>query len=280
VRARHEPELPFGSFADALSGMLFVFILTTFWFAWQLADAKAKAEKEKEEAKKQTDTIVNARDLAVSLTEEGKQQKWTLTQCLRRENWVDPRPSPKEPRIFLYLPGVEWFEKGRAALDTEARTRGADEIRTCIEELIAQDSVKSYRIRVYLEGHTDSDQFVGSGETNWELSGRRSAAVVRHVLNGSAPKVMEALAADELEVIAVGMADTRPAWQRLCEQAEAVDEQMCQRLGEGEKLPPIEVKRWANREQDRSEAGHKRRGYLRRVDLRLELLPRIPEDES
>jgi flagellar motor protein MotB len=286
MRARHQPELPFGSFADALSGMLFVFILTTFWFAWQLAQAteelekerkrvaeeREKAEQQKLLAQQQIETILKARELAVELTQESDKRKWSLTRCLGHGGWVDPRPSPNEPRIFLYLKGVEWFEPSQAALDTPARTQGADDIRRCIGELLNEDRVENYSIRVYLEGHTDSDPIVGSDESNWELSGRRSAAVVRHVLNGS---IRDALAQERLEVIAVGMADLRPAWQRLCELDEPVDRDMCTRLRGGEKLSLETMSRWANRPQDRTEAGSKRRGYLRRVDLRLELLPRI-----
>lgn len=44
--SRHEPETPWASFSDVLSGMLFVFVITTFWFAWRLAMAEREAADE------------------------------------------------------------------------------------------------------------------------------------------------------------------------------------------------------------------------------------------
>ena len=43
--SRHEPETPWASFSDVLSRMLFVFVITTFWFAWRLAMAELPVDR-------------------------------------------------------------------------------------------------------------------------------------------------------------------------------------------------------------------------------------------
>jgi outer membrane protein OmpA-like peptidoglycan-associated protein len=299
---RHEAEVPWGSFADALSGVLFVFILTTFWFAYQLQIATEQAYQQQIQAAEKTRVITEARETARALT----RQEGGLTQCLRRNGWVEPEPYRDEARLALYLPGVEWFDIGKASLDTPAREGAAAEIRECIGKLVDRQELKDkYQIRVSLEGHTDSQRYRdGDSETNWELSGRRAAAVVRRVLDGNKGSITEAVENDRLQVLSTGLADRQPAWNRICDQKSqlaaadravcdalladspgldslladpelyAFDEHCAPRSVDGSASRSERLRMWANRCPDPAgDTGNARRGLLRRVDLRLELVP-------
>jgi flagellar motor protein MotB len=327
-RKRHAPELPWASFADALSGMLFIFVITSFWFAIQLKQAGTKATadqnlataelknaktqwgeattKAKEEAKKaneKTQVLTSARQRAYELTEKGG----PLVQCLESDRGagakLDTAPQPNEARVSLYLPGaVPWFDSNSATLKT-AQKAATTRVRGCIQAIIRRDLREKYDVLVYLEGHTDNVPINGEaeegGESNWELSGRRAAAVVRELLSDE--DLAGAVGRNDLRIMAVGMAFLKPAWQRLCQDKGPHwikdDDKVCaelKRLENADYGPLMKVPtcpnqaapqatsegliHWANRcfGDDHADA---RRALLRRVDLRIELIPILPLPE-
>lgn len=250
---RHAAESPWASFADALSGMLFVFVITTFYFSWQLA--RATQEKKAEIAR-----ITAAEEVAQALASD---KPGSVTSCLTADHGdgerIDATPQASEARISLYLQGgVEWFPTSKATLGT-SQAKAVDRVRYCIEQLLYRqanpaDLLSHYDVRVFLEGHTDIVPVKGAdqgGESNWELSARRAAAVLRHILDSSR-RIQDASAREDLQLTAVGMAEQQPAWGRICREAASpgrdaemvddVDVRVCgelQRMGE---LRPDQIK--------------------------------------
>ncbi|MEQ1502360.1 MAG: hypothetical protein ABMB14_09020 [Myxococcota bacterium] len=298
--------------------MLFVFVITTFWFAWKLAAAKEAAEVERDRL---MDAEKKARELIGTLDAPG-----AVTACLRDSAragaWLEATPQGSEARVSLYLSdGAEWFVTGESRLQ-DRQLAAAARIRTCIRELVGRPDLAGYRVRVHLEGHTDTRPVRG-GLSNWELSGARAAAVLREVLREGGP--IEAAQADgRLELVAVGMADLKPAWGRICSETHAQsvgsivsgrDGELCERLEQLAKddanattteawrstlldfrdlydsrdagcrpragldleaQTGLDLLRlWANRCVDPGQNDNPRLGLLRRVDLRLELTPRL-----
>lgn len=329
--SRHAPETPWASFSDALSGMLFVFVITTFWFAWRLAMAEQDA---RDERARLLNADAAARGLIGSLDVPGR-----VTACLRDDTGtregsvIDAAPEQSDARVSLYLlDGLEWFDEGDAALGPRQR-EGAARVRACVHDLLAEPSLReAYTIRVYLEGHTDSLSLPKGSvfPTNWELSGARAAAVLNEVLSRTASSAVaddlrQAQAEGSLQLVAVGMADNQPAWARICREARRRGDQqvatpedagVCEdlsRLSEEDpnaqwtptwnqvlldasplyatrradckprvaqeslaRLTSLErLREWANRCPEGWSDNRKRRGLLRRVDLRLELEPRL-----
>jgi flagellar motor protein MotB len=311
-RQRH-PETPWASFADAMSGMLFVFIITTFWFAWKLATEQEKAKAAQEVAEQETKKIQNAQEVAQNLTKKGEPD--SLLDCLRATGAgeLDAIPQSAEARVLLYLRGGElWFATGERTL-TARHHEPLARVRTCIDKLIALQEpgkrLDPYRLRVYLEGHTDAVPIDNPDITNWELSAMRATSVLRTVVEGSTV-IREAQSIGSVELLAVGMADRQPAWRRICDDAkekqeftDRADRSVCDHADEGfnkaaikelqtqpamfafdEQCRPTQrdlgaapadlIRWWANRCVDPSN-GQKnpRLELLRRVDIRLELTP-------
>lgn len=334
--SRHEPETPWASFSDVLSGMLFVFVITTFWFAWRLAMAERKAADELDRLQSADD---EARGLIGTLDVPGR-----VTACLREEGGardgarIDAVPERSDARVSLYLlDGLEWFDEGEATLGPRQEA-GAARVRACVHDLLSAPALRErYTVRVYLEGHTDILPLPRGSvfPSNWELSGARAAAVLREVLSESAETgvvadLRSAQAEGALQLVAVGMADRQPAWVRICHEArEGGDRQVAtpddlavceslERLSASDPDAPwseawrqaledagplyatryadcrprgaedlsarrtaIDLLRaWANRCPEGWQENRKRRGLLRRVDLRLELEPRLEAREG
>jgi flagellar motor protein MotB len=241
-RVDHSPETPWASFSDALSGMLFVFILTTFWYANQLAQQRKEL---KDELKKVQGADEKAMELVGTPEVPGE-----LTRCLGADGAMaavlDPRPQAGEARISLYLrSAVEWFAEGSATLGEEQR-HGVQLIRLCLSELVNRPDLSSYRISVFLEGHTDAIPLSRGSvfATNWELSAARAAAVLNQILpnTGAVDPLLANLrsreATGEVSIVAVGMADRHPAWSRICEVPLADDAALCADLLTATALPP------------------------------------------
>lgn len=243
----NEEEVPWASFADALTGLLFVFILLALSFAHQLENATRKAE---EKAQRDDRARVIARSLVEPPTADNR--AYSVAACLSEVPSPTGDPGPEtvrevravptidEARLSLYLysngqASIEWFKGGVANLlpgpCTVAQRLGA-----CLERAFDHPEFakvpKEFRLRVFVEGHTDflSMKDTNQFPTNWELSGARAAAVVRAFMvhddarpglcnapSEPARRLAARTAAGDLEVVSVGLADRRPAWRRLCD---------------------------------------------------------------
>lgn len=234
---RRNGEPPWASFADALSGVLFVFILTTCWFAWQLAEATKKQETERKRLEGYRE---EARELVGSEATPG-----ALTRCLQRDENLVAVPHRTDARILLYLRGVEWFGLGSAELRAD-QLPAALAIRGCLEDVLVRQAssldLDHDNIVVFFEGHTDALLAREGFVSNWELSAARAAAVLRVVLEGAetAPGgsagLLERVGQGRLQLLPVGLGDTRPAWERLCAGdtpaafTDAIDARLCAAL--------------------------------------------------
>ena len=240
VSKKRGSDPPWASFSDALSGVLFVFILTTCWFALRLAEATAKQDAELKRLEGYRET---ARALVGSESEPG-----ALTKCLQEKGTMDVVPQKSDARILLYLPRVNWFVEGTADL-SEDQKPAVTSIRVCLEALYGQPApgfqIDAYNVTVFFEGHTDAltvkkDENGAGFSSNWELSAARGAAVLREVIEPkkgtAAPGVLsEKVGQGRLRLLPVGLGDTEPAWARLCEKdrrasRDDIDQAVCDDL--------------------------------------------------
>jgi chemotaxis protein MotB len=313
-----DEDVPWASFADALAGLLFVFILLALSFAHQLQNATRQAIEKEKVAEDKASQALRAQEVARDLVAHAKDGEETpsVAACLsqlsgeRAGTRVRAVPTVDEARLSLYLyddgqASIEWFDSGSASLAADP-CEVARAIGPCLEraffhpELAKED--KEFRLRVFVEGHTDFIPVRGGVfPTNWELSGSRAAAVVRAFMvpdgRGASCNAAEVparalanrTAAGELEVVAVGLADRRPAWRRLCD--DVPDDPVCSCLasqqGKAEScgpplaaaaveqamppglLPADQLIYWANQPEGLDRDA--RRKLLRRVDLRFEV---------
>lgn len=214
---RRIAEPPWAAFSDALSGVLFVFILTTCWFAWQLAEATKKQETERKRLEGYRE---NARELVGSEAAPG-----ALTRCLQQDENLMAVPQRSDARILLYLRGVEWFGEGSAELRAD-QLPAANAIRACLDDVLVRQAASLEldrdNIVVFFEGHTDALLARQGFLSNWELSAARAAAVLRVVLEapdsapGATVGLLERVGQGKIQLLPVGLGDTRPAWERLC----------------------------------------------------------------
>lgn len=314
---RATDETPWASFSDALSGILFVFVITTFWFALRLAVETNKAQQTTKRLERDISTLKKAADEAKDLVQRRDGTFGLLASCLDGSEYLRAEPERESARVSLYLHGddptisVKWFEPCQATLG-QRQERAAKDVRRCVEKVLQQEG-DQYDVRIFLEGHTDAVAVSNCGDglvSNWELSGARAAAVTRAVLGigqrvDSSPLITEAVNHHRLQLLAVGLADTRPAWGALCARPARLtdlDRSICSSLSAGDAAavsaalanPAVEacpvpqgsdscagssdaarLCRWANWCADVDSTVDDRRGLLRRVDLRVELEPRI-----
>lgn len=89
------------------------------------------------------------------------------------------------------------FELGSANLTQEARV--------LVEKIIEKVQSVDSNVRIAVEGHTDNLPIIGSPvfPSNWELSAARASSVLR---------VFEKYDFDRSNMVAIGLADTRPAY--------------------------------------------------------------------
>lgn len=315
--AREADETPWASFSDALSGMLFVFVITTFWFALRLAVETNKAQETTERLSRDIATLKQAADEAKDLVRHEDGTLGLLATCINDSGYLRAEPERESARVSLYMKddgsagSVRWFDPCQAALG-DRQTLAAADMRGCVAKVLDREHDK-YDVHMFLEGHTDAVAVNNCGTglvTNWELSGARAAAVTRAVLgvgqaDGLADSVAVAVDDHRLQLLAVGLADTRPAWSALCattRKVSAFDQDVCAALRTNDPatiataladpglaactLPPggascagssdaAKLCRWANWCPDSDGSLDDRRGLLRRVDLRVELEPRV-----
>jgi chemotaxis protein MotB len=307
-------DIPWLSFSDVVTALLFVFIATTFWFMLKLEQARQRTDAEYAKwraADTQAGELLNS--VAVCLKESSGSR-------IR----VRPVVEVGARTLSVYLEPVvsqtvvEWFPNCGAEIGSSA-DEAVGQVRSCLSEAVPE-LVGQYEVSLTLEGHTDNRQ-PGLGcsfPSNWELSGARAGAVLRRLLceDGSCESVEVREKADilkkltvrreDLQIIAAGRAASVPAWRAICDPewvgaSLESDREVCELLEQREKASGAEraiveeklraviggelesvdkaLVFWANPVQcmTMGEEGvcRDRLGRLRRVDMRVDLRPKF-----
>jgi chemotaxis protein MotB len=263
-----EGDVPWATFADALTGLLFVFMLLTVVFMQSAAKTQAEAKDEQAKAAKELERLRGAGERARKLASESM-------ACITKADGVriiqGVQHSPEAATLSVLL-SVGWFDSGKVKLEGQA-CETTKVVADCIARGLKDDRLlyRTDKLRVLIEGHTDSDPMsTPAFPSNWELSGARAAAVVRALTDERAGETCradpayrsalnQAIEQGQLELIAVGRADQAPSKAVICEES---SDPRC-------KTPPtgLALVKWANE----TEKGKER---LRRVDLRFEVQPK------
>jgi flagellar motor protein MotB len=261
-RKQDAEETPWASFSDALSGILFVFVITTFWFALRLAVETQKLDQQQAQADAELARLTQADAAAGDLVETKGGTPGALTECLASGGVLVAQGERESKRISLYPKGmsnnvteptsveVGWFGECSATL-APALTPAVERVRECIARvLIPKDA--HYRVKVMLEGHTDALPVAGDCKrqfpSNWELSGARAAAVTRAVLGSQSPlagvssqsAIRTEMDRGSLQILAVGMGDSIAAWKAICRaegDLEPLDKDVCRVMSGGTSDP-------------------------------------------
>jgi flagellar motor protein MotB len=322
-----DEETPWLSFSDAVTALLFVFIATTFWFDFQLAQARRLAEASRRDADAEVEKFKGA-DTAAKALLQG------VGVCLaeRSTDGVHVRPVVEQAThtMSIYIEPqantiVEWFRPCSAEITPDAGQVVAM-ARGCLADEVPR-LANDYTVLLTLEGHTDARP-PGAGDcrerfpSNWELSGARAGAALRRLTCddgecGSEASVQAAVLGSlsedrgRLQLIAAGRAESVPAWRALCAADwtgaavdPSLDAAVCERLADessaldhrkssvvdlvaaspigslrpGMKTFDAALVAWANDPRcnaaGNSAACEERFRRLRRVDMRVDLLPR------
>lgn len=238
-------DVPWASFADALTGLLFVFILLTVMFVFAAQQAKDAADKERE-------SLTAADQRARAMVDRGHPR--SFVSCLQGEVPAAVRLIPGHGADASALSIViGWFAPADAELQGLA-CELTQSVGSCLVSVLERPAQTGEgqaapilrdgdTLRVFVEGHTDSEP-MKPGEkypSNWELSGARAAAVVRaltvnpgpgpkpkcvvderlvnsvqQAMNGTNTSASEQNVPAKLELIAVGRADQAPARAVVC----------------------------------------------------------------
>ena len=296
-------KVPWASFADALTGLLFVFILLTLSFAHKLKKAETAFNRKFDDAEREREKweerlAARERVLAALVGERGgpDDAPTRFLTCLRTGQgntalMLLPRADPEAHRIALRLPGSQaWFDEDQAAIRT-ADTQRVDLVAGCLTAFIEEGHLNqgnghTMQLRVLVEGHTDTLRAGGRwAGSNWELSGARAARFVETMLASRTANLPTYLDNGSLELVPAGLEATVPARRELCTEEPEDEVCVCLTLSDwqyGEcahsfvqTLPDNattasqadQVKAWGN-------ATELRRGLNRRVGLRFEVTER------
>lgn len=294
-----QDKVPWAAYADALAATLFVFILLALSFAYELQKKEAATQEDQKKAQEVSERDQRANRIVGDLQHAfagDRQSDRREIGCLEKYGVV-PFQHDRDGRISLYLRDgdlrIGWFPSGSARLSGPA-CEVASGIGQCLRESLETQgkNLDEFRVRVSVEGHTDSDPVVANASyypSNWELSGARASAIVRAMMvkQGGCPQagvnaeyLQLWMDQEQLEIVSVGHADRVPNWQQICEEERPSSFQTCdclknQPLGQCRLLfePPPELStrealiRWSNLDPQRKQ-------IQRRVDLRFEVLPR------
>ena len=262
-----EGDVPWASFADALTGLLFVFMLLTVVFMQSAAKTQAEAKDEQAKAAKELERLRGAGERAREMAEKSK-------VCIEADGVriIQGAERSTEAATLSVLLSVGWFDSGKVKLEGQA-CETTRLVADCLARGLQDERLlySTDKLRVLIEGHTDSDPMSTTAfPSNWELSGARAAAVVRALTDERAgatcradpayrSALNEAIVQGKLELIAVGRADQAPSKAVICEN---LSDPRC-------KSPPTgpALIKWANETEESKER-------LRRVDLRFEVQPK------
>jgi hypothetical protein len=307
LSGHHEGDVPWASFADGLTGLLFVFILLTGMFV-------IDAQNAKQQVINRLNGAANRAERLATISENG-----SVARCLNEANFPGliliqgAGGTDEAAALSMRLDddrttSVGWFDKGEAKLKGDA-CDVTKVVATCLAEAVADAKNEKHKIlekgdtlRVLVEGHTDVTPVLsGPYPSNWELSGARAAALVRALTDGTSTcaashddrrVLLEALDTGDLQLIAVGRADQAPSRAVICkedrtdkvcdckgrpsQQAQCLDETLKKTNGQTRQQRLIS---WANGGEDDSKRLLRQR-LLRRVDLRFEVRPATTEVAS
>jgi len=275
--SRRISDPPWISFADALSAMLFVFMLTTVW-------AMGKMRDETEEVIASIPTPASTENLV-------RTQLIALQGCISNAgDNLSVYPDMEDHSLAILVTPL-WF--GTCSTDvSDAGGAAISAMRSCVQNVIANERlttgemlVDRYDMEVVFEGHTDATP-VGRNcpfPSNWELSGARASLVLRRFrcsegagcndtdiakaneINSAVERVGE----EHIRFSAVGMAETRPTWSAICA---TLGDALCPQDHGRFPLHGRALTTWAN--EVGGHAAIDRQNLLRRVDLRVDLRPR------
>lgn len=243
-------EVPWMSFSDAVTALLFVFIATTFWFMFRL---ESKVQQNTEQLAR-----LQGAEVAASTLLHG------VNLCLNtgRSQGVGVRSIVEESThtLSLYIESdsrtlVDWF--GTCSVDISWQAdQVVDLARGCLARSLPA-GIKGYTVTLTLEGHTDAGAPAGSCRdrfpSNWELSGARAGAALRRLLcedgtceyhervnAGTISRLAQKR--EDLQIVAAGRADSVPPWRAICDQGSAwtrlaLDRATCKVLTGSDFLP-------------------------------------------
>ncbi len=170
-----EEENYFVSMTDLMVGLVFVFIILLMYFAMQFQDV---TEELTGASKTRTEIL---EQLQQTLKERG------VEVVIDRQDGV------------LRLPDSILFDSGQAVLKPEGRQAvshladALNDVLPCYSDGVPKRSTcptSEHRIEsVYVEGHTDSDRYAGSGglRDNWDLSVVRATNTYRALIDFKPP---------------------------------------------------------------------------------------------
>ncbi len=308
-----DEKVPWASFADALTGLLFVFILMTLGFAYQLKEQEERSNAKEQEAiqrLEEYEQLLAAKrkilDALLGTSGTAGEGSSKVASCLMKADagasslFESIRADREEHRVALRLPGSQaWFESCEKDIDPADHER-VKLVARCIDEFVESGGLESpvdgyaFRLRVLVEGHTDTGLAANCQtlQSNWELSAARAAGFVELMLKGKEGEEWEEGAllqrridAGMLDLVPTGLEATAPARRDICALAKAVKDPVCVCLRAHEwdyrqcyELEEGEslrekVRAWGN--QLVGKKGDDYKSQNRRVGLRFEVVDRL-----
>jgi flagellar motor protein MotB len=196
-----DEEVPWASFADALTGLLFVFIVLTVKFVMDAQKAKTEADEarrlQEDRYTKLVEREARAREIQRGFVRKATDgdlgtdtAKTSVTSCLLSSfdgtAGVRLMPSGDEVdgRISLYFENektvIPWFDEGSPALSSTQRAASIVIGQCLATAMCSLTDRHEHLVQVFVEGHTDHQQInTPYFPSNWELSAARAAAVLR-----------------------------------------------------------------------------------------------------
>lgn len=220
-----QEESPFQAFTDAITALLFIFMLTTLWVMHELRVAQQKSVDEL--------ARLQGADVAAGVLLDD------VALCLNgadvRDGEIKAVLDPAYRTLSLYIELNHTVAELFAGCSSEIAPIAYDvlsHVRTCLANEVPA-LVPHYSVTLSLEGHTDGRSTAGACAltypSNWELSGARAGAVLRRLLcdDGSCVDAAARDAAarlrdlasrrEDVQFVAAGSGSSIPAWRALCD---------------------------------------------------------------